>query len=164
MVRGGHLARTMRWTRFTTTGMFGLLRRCDAGRSARGGGVTPAGAGGRGARSGRWRFLTPYALVRGPLRIARRRAPVQVADGAVRLLTVHGARTGGAGRRMLDLQPNERPAESMASPVQWPGRPPGPSERFTFRLTSGGHRCTARRCRQNNRPGSGRKSMPCMSP
>lgn len=77
------------------------------------------------------RFLTPYSMVRA-LRARGAPAPVQPAGGAVRLLTVHGAKGLEAPVvLMLDLQPNERPGESMGVLVQWPGEAPCP-ERFTF--------------------------------
>jgi len=77
------------------------------------------------------RYASPYAFVRA-LKAGGVRAPAQAAAGAVRLLTVHGAKGLEAPVvLMLDTDgPPPRP-ESMGVIVEWPGEAPAPW-RFAF--------------------------------
>jgi ATP-dependent helicase/nuclease subunit A len=77
------------------------------------------------------RYATPYAFVRA-LKAGGVRAPAQAAAGAVRLLTVHGAKGLEAPIvLMLDTDGPPPKAESMGVIVEWPGEAPAPW-RFAF--------------------------------
>ncbi len=81
--------------------------------------------------AGGGRFLTPYAFVRA-MRAGGNRAPAVAASGAVRLLTVHGAKGLEAQLvLMLDTDGPAPRAETMGVVVDWPGEAPVP-ERFAF--------------------------------
>ncbi|RYF44001.1 MAG: DNA helicase UvrD [Comamonadaceae bacterium] len=77
------------------------------------------------------RYATPYALVR-TLKAGGVQAPVVAAAGAVRLLTVHGAK-GLEADTVLLLDTDGAPprAETMGAIVEWPGEAPAPW-RFAF--------------------------------
>jgi len=77
------------------------------------------------------RFLTPYRFVR-TLKAGNIKAPGVLAPGAVRLLTVHGAK-GLEADTVLLLDTDARPArpETMGVLVDWPGEAPAP-RRFVF--------------------------------
>jgi len=77
------------------------------------------------------RYATPYAFVRA-LKAAGVPAPSHTAPGAVRLLTVHGAK--GLEAPIVLLLDTDAPApksESMGVIVEWPGEAPSPL-RFSF--------------------------------
>ena len=77
------------------------------------------------------RFLSAYAFVRA-LRAGGYTLPAQAAHGAVRLLTVHGAKGLEAPMvLMLDCDGESTKAETMGVLVQWPGQDPWP-RRFVF--------------------------------
>jgi len=77
------------------------------------------------------RYATPYAFVRA-LKAGGVQAPAQAAAGAVRLLTVHGAKGLEAPIvLMLDTDGPPPKAESMGVVVEWPGEAPAPW-RFAF--------------------------------
>jgi ATP-dependent helicase/nuclease subunit A len=77
------------------------------------------------------RFANAYALVRA-LRAGGFPAPVVAAEGAVRLLTVHGAKGLEASLVVLLDTDSESPrADSMGTLVQWPGQAAHPT-RFVF--------------------------------
>ena len=77
------------------------------------------------------RYATPYALVRA-LKAGGIPAPSHAAPGAVRLLTVHGAKGLEAPVVvMLDTDGPPPKAESMGVIVEWPGEAPSPW-RFAF--------------------------------
>jgi ATP-dependent helicase/nuclease subunit A len=77
------------------------------------------------------RYATPYAFVRA-LKAGGVQAPAQAAAGAVRLLTVHGAK-GLEAPTVLLLDTDGPPprAETMGVIVEWPGEAPAPW-RFSF--------------------------------
>ena len=77
------------------------------------------------------RFLTPYRFVRA-LKAGGIKSPGASAPGAVRLLTVHGAK-GLEADTVLLLDTDARPArpETMGVLVDWPGEAPAP-RRFVF--------------------------------
>jgi len=77
------------------------------------------------------RYATPYAFVRA-LKSGGVRGPAQAVTGAVRLLTVHGAKGLEAPIvLMLDTDGPPPKAESMGVVVEWPGEAPTPW-RFAF--------------------------------
>ncbi len=77
------------------------------------------------------RFATPYALVRA-LRAGGLIAPSVAAQGAVRLLTVHGAKGLEADTvLLLDCDSAPQRAQAMGVLVVWPGEKRAP-ERFVF--------------------------------
>jgi ATP-dependent helicase/nuclease subunit A len=77
------------------------------------------------------RYTTPFALVRA-LRAGGIAAPVQARPGAVRLLTIHGAKGLEAPLVLLLDTDGEKPnPETMGVLVDWPGESPHP-ERFVF--------------------------------
>jgi ATP-dependent helicase/nuclease subunit A len=77
------------------------------------------------------RYATPYALVRA-LKAGGIPAPSHAAPGAVRLLTVHGAKGLEATIVvMLDTDGPPPKAEAMGVIVEWPGEAPAPW-RFAF--------------------------------
>ena len=77
------------------------------------------------------RYATPYAFVRA-LKAGGIQAPAHAAAGAVRLLTVHGAKGLEAPVvLMLDTDGAPPRAESMGVIVEWPGEAPAPW-RFSF--------------------------------
>jgi ATP-dependent helicase/nuclease subunit A len=77
------------------------------------------------------RYTTPFALVRA-LRAGGIAAPVQARPGAVRLLTIHGAKGLEAPLVLLLDTDGENPnAETMGVLVDWPGESPHP-QRFVF--------------------------------
>ncbi|MBP7330640.1 MAG: UvrD-helicase domain-containing protein, partial [Alicycliphilus sp.] len=77
------------------------------------------------------RYLTPYALVRA-LKKGGIPAPARADAGAVRLLTVHGAKGLEAHSvLLLDTDAQPKKAETMAVLVDWPGEQALP-RRFIF--------------------------------
>ena len=77
------------------------------------------------------RYATPYGLVRA-LKAGGTLAPATVSDGAVRLLTIHGAKGLEAEAvLLLDTDTAERSAESMGVLIDWPGEATGP-QKFVF--------------------------------
>jgi ATP-dependent helicase/nuclease subunit A len=77
------------------------------------------------------RYTTAYALVRA-LRAGGIAAPVRADAGAVRLLTVHGAKGLEAPLvLLLDTDSEAQKSETMAVLVQWPGEDAHP-QRFIF--------------------------------
>ncbi len=77
------------------------------------------------------RYLTPYAFVRA-LRAGGQRAPSVAAEGAVQLLTVHGAKGLEAKLvLLLDTDGGAPRAETMGVLVDWPGEAAAPL-RFVF--------------------------------
>ena len=77
------------------------------------------------------RYTTPYALVRA-LKAGGIQAPATVSTGAVRLLTIHGAKGLEAEAvLLLDTDTPPRSADSMGVLVDWPGEAAAP-ERFVF--------------------------------
>ncbi len=77
------------------------------------------------------RYLTPYAFVRA-LRAGGQRAPAVAAEGAVQLLTVHGAKGLEAKLvLLLDTDGSAPRAETMGVLVDWPGEEAAPL-RFVF--------------------------------
>ena len=80
------------------------------------------------------RYATPYAFVRA-LKAGGLQAPAAVNPGAVRLLTIHGAKGLEAEAvLLLDTDTAPRNAESMSVLVDWPGEAAAPVK-FVF-LTS----------------------------
>ncbi|MDP3760033.1 MAG: UvrD-helicase domain-containing protein [Ramlibacter sp.] len=77
------------------------------------------------------RYATPYGFVRA-LKAGGIQAPAQATEGAVRLLTVHGAK-GLEARIVLVLDTDGPPpkSETMGVIVEWPGESPAPW-RFAF--------------------------------
>ncbi len=76
------------------------------------------------------RFITPYAFVRS-LKSGGVMAPATVAEGAVRLLTVHGAKGLEAQSVvLLDTDTPPRAAETMGVLVNWPVQAPYPEQFF----------------------------------
>jgi ATP-dependent helicase/nuclease subunit A len=66
------------------------------------------------------RYATPYGFVR-TLRASRVAAPASQQDGAVRLLTIHGAKGLEAQVVFLvDAQPEPTPADRMSVLIDWP--------------------------------------------
>jgi ATP-dependent helicase/nuclease subunit A len=77
------------------------------------------------------RYATPYGFVRA-LKAGGIQAPAHAAEGAVRLLTVHGAKGLEAPTVvMLDTDGPPPKAETMGVIVEWPGESPAPW-RFAF--------------------------------
>ncbi len=77
------------------------------------------------------RYATPYGFVRA-LKAGGTLAPATVSDGAVRLLTIHGAKGLEAEAvLLLDLDAAERSADSMGVLIDWPGEAAGP-QKFVF--------------------------------
>jgi ATP-dependent helicase/nuclease subunit A len=73
------------------------------------------------------RYASPYGFVR-TLRASRIAAPASQQDGAVRLLTIHGAK--GLEARvvfLVDAQPSPAPAERMSLLIDWPVASPRPA-------------------------------------
>ena len=82
------------------------------------------------------RYITPYALVRA-LKAGGIQAPAAVAENAVRLLTVHGAKGLEAEVvLLLDTDTPARAADSMGVLVDWPGEASVP-RRFVFLVSEG---------------------------
>ena len=77
------------------------------------------------------RYATPYAFVRA-LKAGGLQAPAAVNPGAVRLLTIHGAKGLEAHTvLLLDTATPERALESMSVLVDWPGEAAAP-QKFIF--------------------------------
>ncbi|HQS89784.1 UvrD-helicase domain-containing protein [Polaromonas sp.] len=77
------------------------------------------------------RYATPYGLVRA-LKAGGTLAPATVSEGAVRLLTIHGAKGLEAEAvLLLDTDTPERNAESMGVLIDWPGEAAFP-QKFAF--------------------------------
>ena len=77
------------------------------------------------------RYATPYGLVRA-LKAGGTLAPATVSEGAVRLLTIHGAKGLEAEAvLLLDTDTAERSADSMGVLIDWPGEAMGP-QKFAF--------------------------------
>ena len=77
------------------------------------------------------RYATPYGLVRA-LKAGGTLAPATVSEGAVRLLTIHGAKGLEAEAvLLLDLDAAERSADSMGVLIDWPGEAAVP-QKFVF--------------------------------
>jgi ATP-dependent helicase/nuclease subunit A len=77
------------------------------------------------------RYATPYGLVRA-LKAGGALAPATVSEGAVRLLTIHGAKGLEAEAvLLLDTDTPERNAESMSVLIDWPGEAAFP-QKFAF--------------------------------
>ena len=77
------------------------------------------------------RYATPYGLVRA-LKAGGTLAPATVSEGAVRLLTIHGAKGLEAEAvLLLDTDTAERSADSMGVLIDWPGEAAGP-QKFVF--------------------------------
>ncbi len=82
------------------------------------------------------RYITPYALVRA-LKAGGILAPATVAQNAVRLLTIHGAKGLEAEAVLLiDTDTPQRAADSMGVLVDWPGEDAVP-RRFAFIVSEG---------------------------
>ena len=83
------------------------------------------------------RYATPYALVRA-LKAGGVQAPAAVVEGAVRLLTIHGAKGLEAHTvLLLDTDTAPRKADTMGVLVDWPGESAQP-RKFVF-LASESH-------------------------
>ncbi len=77
------------------------------------------------------RYATSYGFVRA-LKAGGTLAPATVSDGAVRLLTIHGAKGLEAEAvLLLDTDPAERSADSMGVLIDWPGEAAVP-QKFVF--------------------------------
>jgi len=77
------------------------------------------------------RYATPYGFVRA-LKAGGTLAPATVSDGAVRLLTIHGAKGLEAEAvLLLDTDTAERNADSMGVLIDWPGEAAMP-QKFVF--------------------------------
>ena len=77
------------------------------------------------------RYATPYGLVRA-LKAGGTLAPATVSEGAVRLLTIHGAKgLEGEAVLLLDTDTVERSADSMGVLIDWPGEAAFP-QKFAF--------------------------------
>jgi ATP-dependent helicase/nuclease subunit A len=77
------------------------------------------------------RYATPYGFVRA-LKAGGTQAPATVSEGAVRLLTIHGAKGLEAEAvLLLDTDTAERSADSMGVLIDWPGEAPVP-QKFVF--------------------------------
>jgi len=77
------------------------------------------------------RYATPYGLVRA-LKAGGTLAPATLSEGAVRLLTIHGAKGLEADAvLLLDTDTAERSADSMGVLIEWPGEAEGP-QKFVF--------------------------------
>jgi ATP-dependent helicase/nuclease subunit A len=77
------------------------------------------------------RYATPYGFVRA-LKAGGTLAPATVSDGAVRLLTIHGAKGLEAEAvLLLDTDTAERSADSMGVLIDWPGEAAVP-QKFVF--------------------------------
>jgi ATP-dependent helicase/nuclease subunit A len=77
------------------------------------------------------RYATPYGFVRA-LKAGGTLAPATVSEGAVRLLTIHGAKGLEAEAvLLLDTDTAERSADSMGVLIDWPGEAPVP-QKFVF--------------------------------
>jgi ATP-dependent helicase/nuclease subunit A len=73
------------------------------------------------------RYASPYGFVR-TLRASRVAAPASQQDGAVRLLTIHGAKGLEAQVVFLvDAQPEPTPADRMSLLIDWPVASPRPA-------------------------------------
>lgn len=80
------------------------------------------------------RYATPYAFVRA-LKAGGLQAPAAVNPGAVRLLTIHGAKGLEAQAvLLLDTDTAERNAASMGVLVDWPGQALAP-QKFVFLIS-----------------------------
>jgi ATP-dependent helicase/nuclease subunit A len=77
------------------------------------------------------RYATPYGFVRA-LKAGGTLAPASVSNGAVRLLTIHGAKGLEAESvLLLDTDTAERNADSMSVLIDWPGEASEP-RKFVF--------------------------------
>ena len=77
------------------------------------------------------RYATPYGFVRA-LKAGGTLAPASVSNGAVRLLTIHGAKGLEAESvLLLDTDTAERNADSMSVLIDWPGEASAP-RKFVF--------------------------------
>ncbi|WP_029524944.1 UvrD-helicase domain-containing protein [Polaromonas glacialis] len=82
------------------------------------------------------RYATPYGLVRA-LKAGGLLAPVAASDGAVRLLTIHGAKGLEAEAvLLLDTDTVERNADSMGVLIDWPGEATEP-RKLVFLVSEG---------------------------
>jgi ATP-dependent helicase/nuclease subunit A len=82
------------------------------------------------------RYATPYGFVRA-LKAGGTLAPASVSTGAVRLLTIHGAKGLEAEAvLLLDTDTVDRNADSMSVLVDWPGEATEP-RKFVFLVSEG---------------------------
>ncbi len=80
------------------------------------------------------RYATPYAFVRA-IKAGGLQAPAAVNPGAVRLLTIHGAKGLEAETvLLLDTDTAERNADSMSVLIDWPGQALAP-RKFVFLIS-----------------------------
>jgi ATP-dependent helicase/nuclease subunit A len=80
------------------------------------------------------RYATPYGFVRA-LKAGGTLAPASVSNGAVRLLTIHGAKGLEAESvLLLDTDTAERNADSMSVLIDWPGEASEP-RKFVFLIS-----------------------------